>query len=336
MRMAQTLIRVAQLFLLTATLSCSSGGPRLFRESGVLMGTIVEVSVAAQSEEVAKNAIQIAFAEMRRVDELVSCFKAGSVISRLNREGHKSKVLVGKEVFSILRQSASIAASSGGAFDVTVWPVVRLWKFQEVGGMVPNATIVAEENIKVGYHGIIFDESTYSVGFTRDGMGIDLGAIAAGWAADLAMARLQALGVSGAIVDAGGELRILGAKPGGAPWRIGVQHPRRPGELLLSLDLRDAAVATAGDYERFFVQDGVRYHHILDPATGMPARGCQSVTVLAATAAEADACSTAAFVLGPERGLAFLRGRPGVQGVIVDAAGALHWTDVGLERTARR
>jgi thiamine biosynthesis lipoprotein len=167
-------------------------------------------------------------------------------------------------------------------------------------------------------------------------MGVDLGAIAKGWAVDRAMAALQGRGIASAIIDAGGDLRIAGSRPGKGFWRIGVQDPREAGALLLTLDLTDTAIVTSGDYERFFMEGGVRYHHILDPATGMPAAGCRSVTVLASTAAEADAAATAAFVLGPERGLAFLRSRPGVRGVIVDAGGALHWTDEALERMARR
>ena len=175
-----------------------------------------------------------------------------------------------------------------------------------------------------------------SVGFMVNGMGLDLGAIAKGWAVDRAMEKMMARGIRNAIIDAGGDLRVIGARPGKDFWRIGVQHPRDPGALLMTFELKDTAIVTSGDYERFFMADGVRYHHILDPATGQPARGCQSVTVLAPTAAEADACATAAFVLGPSKGLAFLRSRPGVRGVIVGADGELHWTDDALAVMAHR
>lgn len=167
-------------------------------------------------------------------------------------------------------------------------------------------------------------------------MGVDLGAIAKGWAVDRAIEKLEAAGIRSAIIDAGGDLRIIGSRPGKGTWRIGVQHPREAGGLLATFDLRDTAIVTSGDYERFFVVAGERYHHILDPATGRPARGCQSVTVLAPTAAEADACATAAFVLGPDKGIPFLRNRPGVRGFIVDAGGVIHWTDMALESMARR
>ncbi len=146
----------------------------------------------------------------------------------------------------------------------------------------------------------------------------------------------MARGIRSAIIDAGGDLRVIGARPGKDFWRIGVQHPRDSGALLLTLDVNNTAIVTSGDYERFFVDDDVRYHHILDPSTGQPARGCRSVTVLAATAFEADACATAAFVLGPSEGLSFLRGRPGVRGVIVGADGREHWTDEALASRAHR
>lgn len=315
--------------------SCSGGKQRVFRESKLLMGTVVEIAVVGESEERSRDAIREALEEIARVDELLSTFKPGSVVSRLNHNGAIGKITVGKDVFSLIRAAAAISEASGGAFDITIGPIVKLWGF-ESGGARPSEDILGSTLPLVGYKNLNYDENSYAVGFKTSGMQIDLGAIAAGWAADMAIEKLKARGTIAAIVDAGGELRLIGTKPGGVPWRIGVQDPRSPGELLMTFDLGDTAVATSGDYERFFMDGGVRYHHILDPATGMPARGCRSVTVLAPTAAEADACSTAAFVLGPERGIAFLRSRPGVRGFIVDEDGALHWTDEALERMARR
>lgn len=328
-------IVVAHSIVLLGVLLPSCGGDRIFRQAETLMGTVVEVTVVERSEDRARRAIREALAEIRRVDDLVSTFKSDSVVSHLNREG-RATLPSAPDLLWLLRQAEDVSAASGGAFDVTIRPLVELWGFGGERSRRPAQEELAAAIAKVGYNDLVFDGGTHSVGFRHGGRGVDLGGIAAGWAADLALARLQSLGVRSAIVDAGGELRVMGEKPGGVPWRIGVQHPRRSGTLLLSFDLGDTAIATSGDYERFFTEEGVRYHHVLDPATGMSARGCQSVTVLAPTAVEADACSTAAFVLGPERGLAFLRSRPGVRGVIVDARGQLHWTDQALERMARR
>jgi thiamine biosynthesis lipoprotein len=300
------------------------------------MDTVVEITVADRSEEHAQSAIREAMAEFHRIDNLMSSYQPESTVSRLNRAGATGGVAVDKELLHVLQQSVEISTASAGAFDVTIWPVSQLWDFPGGNKSVPAAELLAEKRSLVGYMSMNLDPSAGTVGFRLDGMGVDLGAIAKGWAIDRAMEKLVARGIRNAIIDAGGDLRIIGHRPGKTSWRIGVQHPRDPGAMLLTFDLTDTAIVTSGDYERFFMVDGVRYHHILDPASGLPARGCQSVTVLAPTAAEADACATAAFVLGPSRGLAFLRSRPGVRGVIVDADGGLQWTDREFARMAHR
>jgi FAD:protein FMN transferase len=316
-------------------IGCNSGKEKIYKESKIVMGTVVEITVAHESETEARRSIEEAMMAMQRADDLLSHYNPDSLVSEINRRGASSKVPVGKELFDLLRDSVSISRSSNGAFDVTIRPVSNLWGFDK-GGVVPDDYNIRDKLKLVGYKEIDLDESTLSVGLGIKGMSIDLGAIAKGWAVDQAIEKIMSHGIRNAIVDAGGDLRLIGGRPGKDSWRIGVQHPREQGTLLATFGLRDTAIVTSGDYERFFVVDGVRYHHILDPATGQPARGCQSVTVLAATAAEADACATAAFVLGPEKGLTFLRSRPGVRGVIVGADGSLHWSDAALEEMARR
>ena len=326
---------VGLLISLIPILLPSCGKDKIFRDSRIAMGTVVEITVGHFSEGKARQAIEAAFEEIRRIDDLMSSHKPSSAIAIVNRDGHKRQVTVEKELFQLIREAVSISEQSGGAFDITIWPLSRLWGF-ETGGKVPTDREREKIVGYVGYRYLIMDEKIHSVGFVKESMGLDLGAIAKGWAVDRAIAKLEAAGIRNAIIDAGGDLRVIGGRPGKGSWRIGVQHPREPGRLLMTFDLSDTAISTSGDYERFFMEGGVRYHHILDPVTGMPARGCQSVTVLAPTAAEADACATAAFVLGPERGIAFLRARRGVRGVIVGADGVLSWTDEGLERMARR
>lgn len=312
-----------------------SGSGIIVRSSILAMGTVVEVTVAHSSEEVAKEAIQAAFMEIERVERLFSSYESGSVVSKMNREAFRKPTQVNDEVMSLIKDAISIGKESGGAFDITIGKLIELWDFDH-GGKVPEKQILDDIVRKVGNNNLIIEDIYTKVGFNNDGIRLDLGGIAKGWAVDCAVEKLKALGIEAAIVDAGGDLRLVGVHPGKDHWRIGVQHPREPGRLLLSFDLRDTAIVTSGDYERFFMAGDVKYHHILDPTTGEPARGCQSVTVIAATATEADACATAAFVLGPARGIDFLRSRPGVRGLIVDAHGGLHWTDDALARSARR
>jgi thiamine biosynthesis lipoprotein len=335
LKMRKSILIVGLALTIFPNLCCSSGNKQVFSESKLIMGTVVQMTVATRTEQEARSAMQEAFAEIERADGLLSSYREGSLIAKLNREGHDHKVPFEKDIFDLMDEAATMSEASGGAFDLTIWPVASLWGFDK-GGVLPDKGSLEDAVAKVGYRNLHLDKKNRSVGFHRRGMGVDLGAIAKGWAVDRAMARLAARGIDHAIIDAGGDLRIAGSRPGKGFWRIGVQHPREPGVLLLTFDLTDTAIVTSGDYERFFIEGGVRYHHILDPVTGMPATGCQSVTVLAATAAEADAAATAAFVLGPERGISFLRSRPGVRGLIVDADGALHWTDGDLEKMARR
>lgn len=328
-------IKVVWLVFVFWAIAACGGRDQVYRETKLLMGTMVEITVAAASEREARSAMASALEEIERVEVLLSSHRPTSLVAKINREAHASPVLVNDEIYGLLKSSLAYSRAGGGAFDITVWPLMQLWKFER-GGEVPPRNAIAEKLPLVGYRNLILDDAERSVGFQVDGMGLDLGAIAKGWAVDRAIATLKERGIRNAIVDAGGDLRIIGGHPGKGYWRIGVQHPREGGRLLLTLDLRDTAIVTSGDYERFFMADGVRYHHLLDPSTGMPAGRCRSVTVLAATATEADALSTAAFVLGPQRGIALLRARPGVRGMIVAADGELHWTDAALERMARR
>lgn len=299
------------------------------------MGTVVEITVAHRSEFKAREAIQEAFQEIERIERLCGGHDPESALSMLNDKGFTNRIEVGAEIFGLIKNSMSVSQDSGGAFDITVGPITNLWDFDH-GGKVPDKAELRRNAGKVGYKNLILGENSSKVGFRRKEMAIDLGGIAKGFAIDKAIEKLEEKGITSAIVDAGGDIKVIGTRPGKDHWRIGVQHPRDAGRLLLSLDLSDVAIVTSGDYARFFMLGNIRYHHILDPASGEPARGCQSVTVTAPTAQEADACATAAFVLGPEKGIPFLRARRGVHGLIVDARGDLHWTDETFEKSARR
>jgi len=306
--------------------SCGqSGKSKPYRETRVIMGTVVEITVLDLPEERARRAVGRALAEMERIDREMGWEERDGGVGRVNAGAAGGPVAVSRELVQVLEAAVEVASASGGAFDPTIGPLARAWSF-DGGGVVPDDSLVEEARSRVGYRNLILDKENSTVGFMVDGMQLDLGGVAKGWAVDVAASVLVEAGARSAIVDAGGDLRLIGGKGEGVPWKIGVQDPRDPGALLLTLDLAGTAVATSGDYERFFERDGVRYHHVLDPATGRPAPGCRSVTVVAPTAQEADACATAAFVLGPERGLAFLRSRPGVRGLIVGADGALRWS----------
>lgn len=314
---------VAYLLSIFLFISGCSGKYEPIKESRIALGTVVEITVASADEEAARKVLERAFAEFERVEALLSGYRPDSEIAKLNATGEGR---LDPEVFRLLQRAREVSGISDGAFDVTVGAVVDLWRFDE-GGSVPGEEELRQALASVGYLGLQLDPEDRTVRLAVEGMKVDLGGIGKGYAVDMAAEVLRGGGIDEAIIDAGGDLLLLGARPGKNFWRIGIRHPRDPARLLVSLDLADTAVVTSGDYERFFMDGSTRYHHILDPKTGRPATGCQSVTVMAPRATEADAYATAAFVLGPEKGIAFLRSLPGVEGIIVGAGGETLWTD---------
>jgi thiamine biosynthesis lipoprotein len=273
------------------------------------MGTIVNVTVFGAGPDEADSAIAAAFAEIRRVEALTTRHAEGSAVSRLNETGGTDD----PEVSAIIARSIGVSEATGGAFDVTVAPVVDLWSFGP-GMTLPEEDEVASALARVGYRRVSVGESG-GVTLSRE-TAIDLDGIAKGYAVDRAVDLLEARGVPAAVVDAGGDIGLLGSAPREGGWRIGIQNPRGEGTVgVLTLD--GGSVATSGDYQRCGFVDGVRYHHIIDPSTGWPARGAISVTITARRCIDADAIATAVFVLGPERGLEFVEATDGVEAVIV-------------------
>jgi len=295
------------------------------RQSQLLMGTVVEI-VLPEPPADGDALVAAAFTEMRRIEALMSPHLEQSDLWRLNHSAEPQ--VVSPETAAVLALGQRIALVSDGAFDMTLGGVKELWDIEGDHPRVPGDAELASALEGIGPRAIVLDDTRVTKAVPR--LQIDLGGIAKGYAIDRAIAVLRNGGARRASVNAGGDIRLLGDR-GGRPWRIGIQHPRQSGELLATLELAETAVVTSGDYERYFEQDGLRYHHLFDPATGQPARRCQSVTVVAADAASADALATAAFVLGPERGLELLQ-RQGAAGVVVDAGGKVHVSPVLEER----
>lgn len=287
----------------------------------MLMGTVVEIQVLDEDADRYSDAVTAAFAEMARVEQLMSPHFSDSDVSRL--AGSEQAVIFAAETVEVLKLAQNISAVSDGVFDVTIGRLIELWGFAEGEPGLPEPEMIetalsgaGPENIKIDGNQIIKLSS---------GVALDLGGIAKGYAIDRAIEILRHAGVRHASVNAGGDMRLLGDRVG-ALWRIGIQHPRQVGNILAKIELADRAIVTSGDYERYFEQDGVRYHHLLDPRTGYPARDCQAVTVIADTAASADALATAVFVLGPEQGIALLQNTPQAEGLIVAADGSVAMT----------
>jgi thiamine biosynthesis lipoprotein len=261
-----------------------------------MMGTIVEIICQD------KDAISEAFEEIKKIERIANNFDPHSEISQLNRDG---RIKAGQDMLTMVKESLKIYSLSDGAFDITAAPIIDIWKtkirqFQDkkIEPAPPTEDEIKDKLRLVGSDKITIDEKEFLITFTSAGMSIDLGAIAKGYAVDKAISRLKELGINSAMVNVGGNMYCLGKK-GARKWRIGIQHPRRPQEILSSLDLENQAAATSGDYEQYFTAGKKRYSHIIDPKTGYPVdNGIVSVTVVAKDATTADGFSTATFVLG--------------------------------------
>lgn len=266
-----------------------------------LMGTAVDITVHNRDSGAAGKAVKEAFAEAERLEAMFSVYREDSEVSRINSNAGKEAVRVSEETFYLIDRAVEFSRISGGAFDITVMPMVELWKPAD-GGYVPSEEEIAEVMPLVGYGSILLDRENSSVKLLRKGMKIDLGAVAKGFVVDRMADVFKRAGMSGALVNAGGDIYALGTSYSGGGWRVGLRHPREKEKIVDVFTLEDRAAATSGDYERYFMRDGERYSHIIDPGSGRPARGVISVTVLAESCMEADALATMLFVMGLEEG----------------------------------
>ncbi len=274
--------------------------------------------VFGTDEQAANAAFAAAFAEIDRIERLVSEWVPESDITRLNAAAGRAAVPVAPETFALLQRGKEVSRLSHGAFAVTWAALSSAWDFSPTGGprKAPEVPRVLEQQKLVDDEGLVLDEANKTARLARVGMAVGLGGIASGYALDRALAVLAEHGFDNALAFSGGDIAVHGQK-GTEPWRVGLQDPRGEGYFAM-LPLRDQAIGTSGDYERFFEVDGVRYHHILDPRTGFPARGCRAVSVVARDGVTADALATAVFVLGPEAGMALVESQADIEAVIVD------------------
>ncbi|HWP66390.1 MAG TPA: FAD:protein FMN transferase [Candidatus Limnocylindria bacterium] len=263
-----------------------------------MMGTIADVRIyAAPNLGAARHALEAALAELRRIDRLMAIQRPESDVSRLNREGARGPVAVDRRVIEVVQRSIEVSRLTGGAFDVTVLPVVRAWGFD---GPHPRRPATAPPR-PAGYGALEVDEAAATIRFKAPDAGVDLGGIAKGYALDRAREVLRARGVRSAWIDLGGNVATLGLPPGAPRWRIGVRDPRRSGGILGVIETLEAAVSTSSDAERFVDDEAGRAGHVIDPRSGRPANALVTATVVAGSATLADALSTAAVVMGRER-----------------------------------
>jgi thiamine biosynthesis lipoprotein len=305
---------------------------RLFEIERPCMGTRCTIAAFHDDEAAVEQAVTRALAEIARLDAMLTTWTETSEVSRINAgAGSGEVVAVSPETYEVLDRSLWVARESGGAFDITVGAFKGLWKFdQDNDGSLPRRSDVLARLPLIDYRGLLLDPKLHTARLAKKGQSITLGGIAKGLIVDRAVAKLRDSGLTDFLVQAGGDLYAAGRR-GDRPWRVGIQDPRASSGQARSADtsfalvsLENSAFNTSGDYERFVIQGGKRYHHIIDPRTGYPVTHTRSVTVLAPTSFLADTLDTAVFLLGAEKGLALVARVPGVEAVIVDAKNRVH------------
>ena len=337
MRSAMSLTTAIQRLLITlsligsqAFLACHGSLPlespnqaptsAVVKRSQMLMGTLVFVTAVAPKEDIAQRAAAAGLGEIRRLEKILSTWISSSELSRVNRAAGREPVPVSPETYEVIQESLDIGTLTEGGFNVAIGPAVTLWNIPE------NSTIPQPEDLTrvrelIRLQDVKLDQDHHTVFLATPGMQVDVGGIGKGYAADRAEAVMKKAGATAGVIALSGDIKTFGIMPNGERFAFGIQHPRVDGGLIGRLEMEDEAVSTAGDYQRYFMKDGIRYHHILDPTTLQPARLCQSVTVVAKTGVQADGLDTGIFVMGPQRGMALVERLPNVEAVIVDQDG---------------
>lgn len=281
-----------------------------------IFGTLVSLKLY---EPVADSVFQTVFDDMRDVENRMTVKGMTSELIAVNKAAGINPVIVSEDTYEVIATAKKAAEESAGAFDITVYPVVALWGIGTDQARVPSESEIAAQLKYVGYNDLILDPDEQSVFLKRTGMGLDLGGIAKGYAADRISKMLKSMGVESGIINLGGNILAMGSKADGSAWKIGIQNPMSDrGEYIGIAEVVNQTVVTSGIYERYFEMDGKRYHHIMDTKTGYPADNeLAGVSILATSSIDADALSTTCFVLGTEKALEFLKNKPDIDALFI-------------------
>jgi len=294
-----------------------------YKASRAIMGTAINVELWHTDKTIAEKNIQRVFTEMYRIDRLMSPYKKESEISLINNNASKQPVKISPELFDLIQKSINMSKLSNGAFDITFASIGSLYNYREK--QKPTKKEIRQNLKSINYKNIQLNKKKQTIFFTREGTRIDLGGIAKGHAVDNAIKILRQQGIKQAMVSAGGDTRIIGDKKG-RPWYVGIRHPRKKNESAVVLPLSHTAISTSGDYERFFIKDNVRHHHIIKPGTGDSARELRSVSILAANSTIADVLSTTVFILGLKEGMKLVASLKNIEAIIIDNNGQMHYS----------
>jgi thiamine biosynthesis lipoprotein len=317
-------MKYLQVLLCLLFISLATHSQEIFKRTLKLMGSRFEITVVAQNSKKADEYIDLAIAEVKRIEKLISSWDEQSQTNQINKQAGRSPVRVSPELFALIERSMAISKISDGAFDISYACMDTLWTFDGSMTDLPSAELINDRLKKIGYKNILLDANNSIVFLSKPGMKIGFGGIGKGYAADRAMSLLVEKGVSAGIINASGDMITWGRQPDGSEWKVAITNPLDKGHAYATLPASDRAVVTSGNYEKFIEINGKRYSHIIDPRTGYPAQGLLSATVFAQQAEKADALATAIFVLGFEAGINLVNQLPDVECILVDEQGNLH------------
>ena len=304
----------------SALLGCNPNNVKLIKESRFYMGTLFDITVLHADARKAEKIIDKVFDEIKRIELMTSKFIPNSEVSKINQSSNENAYPISEEVYNLLKVSVHYSQITRGAFDITIGVIQDLWNFDNEEGQIPSSGTLLPLLSLVGFKNIALKEN-FHVRLKKKGMKLDLGAIAKGYAVNRGIEILRNNHINNAILNGGGDLKCIGEKKQGSPWEIGVRHPRDPSSIIATLKGNNQAIATSGDYQNYFVKNKVRYHHLLNPETGWPAKGTQSATIISNNAMLADAMATAVFIMGPERGIEFIESQKGLEGFLITSDG---------------
>jgi thiamine biosynthesis lipoprotein len=310
--------------LLFVLATSSSFGQQIFKKKQNLLGSPFEITVVATDSIQGNQFTDLAIAEVKRIENLISDWIPTTQISKVNQNAGIAPVKVDKEVYDLVERATKISKLTSGAFDISYASMDRIWKFDGSMKEMPTAEAIKNSVAKVGYQNIILNKNESSIFLKNEGMKLGLGGIGQGYIADKIKVVLQENGCSSGLVNVSGDINTWGKQPNGLPWSVGIINPMNKNKVFATFPLDDRAVETSGSYEKYVTFNGKRYSHIIDPRTGYPASGIISVSVFAKQTELADALATGIFVLGIEVGLDLVNQLNGIDCIIVDDKGAVH------------
>ena len=323
--------RLSRLSLLCLLLLPLSVMAEWHRQEAAIMGTAINVELWHEDAAQGRVLTQSVMDEMRRIDNLMSTYKPDSELSLVNTGAASGPVHVSRELFTLIEHALGYSAVTSGAFDITYASAGQHYDYRT--GKKPDRQKLEAVLPAINYRHVKLDPQQSTVEFMHPGVRIDLGGIAKGYAVDRSIGILQDAGVNNALVSAGGDTRVIGRR-WDRPWNVGIRNPRDSDGIVSMIPLEDSAISTSGDYERFFEEDGVRYHHILNPGTGASTKEIHSSSIIGAVATDTDALSTSVFVLGVNKGLQLINSIPDTEAVIIDSQGRMHYS-AGLARVGQ-